>query len=62
MNFKQLIFHHTKQSWEAFKKGNFNVLGKLEIVQINGFRKFYNCDYATFKDRLGKFNKIKNIT
>ena len=62
MRFKEISFEHTKESWIAFKDGNYDVLGILTLITKEGFPKKYKCDYKTFRVKLESFNKLKNIT
>jgi len=59
MIFKEIQFQHSKESWEAFKSGNYDVLGILTLITKEGFPKKYKCDYKTFKVKLESFNKLK---
>ena len=60
MRFKEIQFQHTKESWEAFKKGDYSVLCILTLITKEGFPKKYKCDYKTFKVKLESFNKLKD--
>lgn len=59
MRFKEIQFQHSKESWEAFQNGNYEVLGILTLITKEGFPKKYRCDYKTFKVKLESFNKLK---